>query len=143
MSSECSESPPVEQRTASRLSLLVSSHSDPALSGVRGLYLELKSDNHRLPLQHHSSTTCRKKEYIPFSLSRYYKQIMKTNMQCINTWIDNLLKFQTALFVLVQHSMEFSVSPSLFVKHRVQETKIPTKFHVIVKWQVVLKWSIA
>ncbi len=40
--------PLVEQRAASLLNLLVYCHSDPVLSGVRGLISELKSEQHSL-----------------------------------------------------------------------------------------------
>ncbi len=50
ISSVYSVDPPVEQRAASPLSFLVYYSSDPVLSGVRGLILELKSEQHILPL---------------------------------------------------------------------------------------------
>ncbi len=37
--------------------------SDPALSGVRGLNSELKTNNHSLPLSPYSLTTYRKKRF--------------------------------------------------------------------------------
>ncbi len=54
--------PPVEQRAASLLNLLLYYCSDSVLSGVRGLISELKSEQHSLPLQYCSSTACREKE---------------------------------------------------------------------------------
>jgi len=44
-----SEDPPVQQR-AEELNLLVYSHTDPVVSGVRGLISELKSEQQNLHL---------------------------------------------------------------------------------------------
>ncbi len=52
VSSVYSVDPPVEQRAASLLSLLVYYSSDSVLSGVRGLISELNSEQHSLPLQY-------------------------------------------------------------------------------------------
>ncbi len=62
VSSVYSVDPPVEQRAASLLSLLVYYGSDSVLSGVRGLISELNSEQHSLPLQYCSYTACREKE---------------------------------------------------------------------------------
>ncbi len=62
VSSVYSVDPPVEQRAASLLSLLVYYCSDSVLSGVRGLISELNSEQHSLPLQYCSYTACREKE---------------------------------------------------------------------------------
>ncbi len=59
VSSVYSVDPPVEQRAASLLSLLVYYSSDSVLSGVRGLISELKSEQHSLPLQYCSKKYCR------------------------------------------------------------------------------------
>ncbi len=51
--------PPVEQRAASLLNLLLYYSSDQVLSGVRGLISELKSEQHSRPLQYCSNTACK------------------------------------------------------------------------------------
>ncbi len=59
VSSVYSVDPPVEQRAASLLSLLVYYSSDSVLSGVRGLISELNSEQHSLPLQFCRRKDCR------------------------------------------------------------------------------------
>ncbi len=59
VSSVYSVDPPVEQRAASLLSLLVYYRSDSVLSGVRGLISELNSEQHSLSLQYCSKKYCR------------------------------------------------------------------------------------
>ncbi len=59
VSSVYSVDPPVEQRAASLLSLLVYYSSDPVLSGVRGLISELKSEQHSLFVQYCRRKDCR------------------------------------------------------------------------------------
>ena len=81
--------PPVEYRAASLLSLLVSSHSDPALSGVKGFYPELKSDEHRLPLQHHSSTTYRERKNMLMLITTYPSNFPKYFRKTSGKTIEN------------------------------------------------------
>lgn len=53
---------PVEQRCASLLSLVVYSHSNSALSGVKGLIWELKSEQHSLLLLYCCYLACTERE---------------------------------------------------------------------------------
>ncbi len=107
--------PPVEQRAASLLNLLLYYGSDPVLSGVRGLISELKSEQHSLPLQYCSNSPCREKEKITIfkinscllGLQNIVACYLKSMFSFIKGWVFYLMIYQSnteyskTLFLLI------------------------------------------
>ncbi len=69
--------------------------SDPALSGVRGLNSEQKTNNHNLPLSPYSQTTYRKRRSeISVTVSMFFFKLVWNHMRVITVtqfcfWINN------------------------------------------------------